>query len=113
MCTIHELGMLTVLKSDAHALAYECNLSTRKERRGPLSNSQIPLAEAAWNATSSTRARDLPWAGCFLEPSLDPISRALARSVRGQSGGLAKARPNLSESAELQTDLARTSPKLG
>ncbi|KAJ7804726.1 hypothetical protein B0H14DRAFT_2612056 [Mycena olivaceomarginata] len=49
----------------------------------------------------------------FLEPSLDPISRALARSVRGRSGGLAKARPNLSESAELQTDLARTSPKLG
>jgi hypothetical protein len=28
-------------------------------------------------------------------------------------GGPAKARPNLSESAELQTDLARTSPTLG
>ncbi|KAJ7768051.1 hypothetical protein B0H14DRAFT_2632956 [Mycena olivaceomarginata] len=49
----------------------------------------------------------------FLEPSLDPISRALARSARGQSGGLAKARLNLSEFAELQTDLARTSPTLG
>ncbi|KAJ7809975.1 hypothetical protein B0H13DRAFT_2384874 [Mycena leptocephala] len=30
-----------------------------------------------------------------------------------QSRGLAKARPNLGESAELQTDLARTSPELG
>jgi hypothetical protein len=40
----------------------------------------------------------------------DPIS---PRSARGQSGGLAKARPNLSEFAELQTDLAQTSPTLG
>ncbi|KAJ7810578.1 hypothetical protein B0H14DRAFT_3480443 [Mycena olivaceomarginata] len=49
----------------------------------------------------------------FLEPSLDPISRALARSAQGRSGGLAKATPSLSESPVLQTDLARTSPKLG
>jgi hypothetical protein len=36
-----------------------------------------------------------------------PISRALARSAGGRSGGLAKARPNLGESAELQTDVAQ------
>ncbi|KAJ7315419.1 hypothetical protein DFH08DRAFT_820673 [Mycena albidolilacea] len=40
-------------------------------------------------------------------------SRALARSARGCRGGLAKARLNLSEFAELQTDLARSSPTLG